>query len=308
MHERTAPKKVLDHLIQERNVPGIEITSIIQFASGPPEMSVHPSPQTSSPGTVMDRLPDYGWILVALVTVLLGWGGGGVTAEAQDVHVGVRTGPAFGFLNDSPVPFVSVAGNTSARTNVRLDLHGSVYALFSFPNRWVLRPELAFVQKGGHFSRVGYEFYAAEQYRVSYLQGQLLGQYPVSLPGPLSLHAVGGLTVDRAISGALQRNIWSRGNTFEDRIGLVQNDLIRRWDIGAVIGVGLEYALEPSSRVALTFRYNPGFRSVFTQTQRPHFEQVVNEWTDPPTLSESPPKLRHDLITVGLSYTFPFSR
>lgn len=247
-------------------------------------------------------------IRCVLIAIILGVLSGGNQAHGQELRIGVRTGPAFGFLNNNVVPFVSADEDTKANTNVRLDLHASVFAVVPVGGRFGVRPELTFVQKGAHFSRTGVQYYTSERYRLSYVQGQILGQRSISLSGPLSGQITGGFSVDRALSGAVQRDTWHRGVEFDERIGLVTNDLVQRWDIGAVIGIGLEYALRPSRHVSLTLRYNPGFRSVFTDNDRSNADDGQKRTLDPPTLSESPPRLRHDLLTVGLSYTFRLIR
>jgi hypothetical protein len=109
------------------------------------------------------------------IAIILGVLSGGHLAYGQELRVGVRTGPAFGFLNDSVVPFVSANEDTKANTNIRLDLHASVFAVVPFSGRFGVRPELTFVQKGAHFSRTGVQYYTSERYRLSYVQGQLLG-------------------------------------------------------------------------------------------------------------------------------------
>ena len=114
--------------------------------------------------------------------------------NAQSLRVGVRAGPTFGFLNDSPVPFVSEPEVTEASTNVRIDLHVGAHAVVPLGKNVSLQPELLFVRKGSHLSRNGVDLYIAEQYRLSYLEGHLLGRRAVPVPGPLSVHAVAGLS------------------------------------------------------------------------------------------------------------------
>jgi hypothetical protein len=216
----------------------------------------------------------------------------------------MRAGPAFGFLNDSAVPFVSGGGDVAANVNVRLDLHVGAFAVVPVSDHFALQPEFLFVQKGGHFSRSTFNSYASERYRLSYVQGQLLGRRTIPLPGVLSLHVVGGGTVSRATGGVVWRDIHAREFTFEQRISLLTTGLIQRWDVGLLVGVGLSYPVGSVGRVSLNVRYNPGLRSVFSTTQRPLTAQAVGA-KDPPPLSQTPPSLRHDVLTAGLSYTMP---
>lgn len=302
LHERTRPPKVRKSRIHAGRFNG-SVTTYIQGSPSRCTMTLrrlmsHMSGSTSE----RDLLPP--WIGCIIIVGILGSALIAAPVHAQDMHVGVRAGPAFGFFNDSAVPFVSAGENTNANTNVRLDLHVSAFAIFPLPGRFGLRPELTFVQKGAHFSRAGFRFYTSERYRLSYLQGQLLGQYPISLSGPLSVRISGGVTLDRTLSGAVQRNTWNRGDFSTERIRLIRNDLVRRWDVGALVGIGLQYTLSSLRRVTLTVRYNPGFRSVFTNADLAHRDDGEIEF-NPPTLSQSPPELRHDLLTIGLSCTLP---
>jgi hypothetical protein len=239
-------------------------------------------------------------IVLLLVIALSG-------ARAQDVRIGVRAGPTFGFLNDSAVPFVSATGDASANTNVRLDVHAGAFAIFSLSDRFSIQPELLFVQKGGHLSRPTLERYASERYRLSYVQGHLLGRRAFSLPGPLSMHIVGGVTIARAVGGAVQRDIRALEFTYDERIPLLQTRLIRRWDVGLLLGTGLSYPVGPASHVTLSVRYGPGFRTVFSKANRPAAARPA-ALGDPPPLQRLPPDLRHDVITASLSYAFPLSR
>ncbi len=238
-----------------------------------------------------------GLLILIILTALSG-------AQAQDVRLGVRAGPTFGFLNDSAVPFVSAGDEVTANTNIRLDLHAGAFAVLPVRNRFALQTEVLFVQKGGHFSRTTALRYASERYRLSYVQGQLLGRRGVSLPGTLSLHVVGGLTVSRATGGAVRRDVRSREFVFEERIPLLKTGLIRRWDVGLLIGVGLDYPVGKGQRVSLDLRYNPGLRSVFSTAEHSGGPHLV-DLDDPPPLTRTPPTLRHDVLTAGLSYTLP---
>jgi hypothetical protein len=229
---------------------------------------------------------------------------GAAAAPAQPVRVGVRLGPSFGFLNDSATPFVSSPGKTEARTNVRLDLQAGVHAIVPVGEHLAVQPELLFVQKGGHLSRVGPEVYAAERYRLSYLQAHLLGRRALPLPGPLSLHAVAGLTGAVATGGAVRRVVRRPDLERTERIPLLEQGLARRWDVGGLVGVGLGYPVGAGRALVLSLRYNPGFRPLFTSRQRPADRQAAYG-VEPPPLTRTPPPLRHDVILVGLAYTWP---
>jgi hypothetical protein len=85
-------------------------------------------------------------------------------------------------------------------------------------------------------------------------------------------------------------------------IDLPRGDLVRRWDVGAVLGVALGYPVGPDGRVALELRYAPGFASVFTSAECP-LDAQLGRLPDPPPLSADPPRLRHDVITADLVYT-----
>lgn len=226
----------------------------------------------------------------------------GSSAEAQSVRVGVRAGPTFGFLNDSSVPFT---GNTATiNANPRLDFHAGAYAIVPLADHFALQPELLYVQKGGHFSRPRSESYAVERYRLSYVEGTLLGRHDVSIPGPLSLHAVVGPSVDVALGGALWRNLRSTETDFAERVALLDTGQMRRWDVGLVVGVGLGYPVGATSRLTLDVRYNPGVRSVFRTQERP-------AGTQPDRIKEVFPLtsslFRHDVVTASLSYTLPLA-
>lgn len=253
----------------------------------------------------MSHRPPFTAHLVTFCTVFVL--ASGIHARAQGIEGGLRAGPTFGFLNDNPVPFNRTGDPDQTNTNVRLGGHVSGFLVVPVTKRWAFQPELLFVQKGGHLSRFGERHYSSERYRFSYLQGQLLARRSFSLAGPLSLHAVGGLTVDRALEAVVRRNIRAEAFLVEERIRLLDGDLIERWDLGGLLGVGVEYPVGSASHVALTVRYNPGFRRIFTETRRPVAKQE-SELQDPPPLTHSPPTLRHDVIMVGLSYTFSRSR
>jgi len=228
-------------------------------------------------------------------------------APAQDLRVGLRVGPSFGFLNDSPVPFVSEPGVTAASTNVRVDGHVGLHAIVPLEAPVSLQPELLFVQKGGHLSRAGEDLYSAERYRLSYLQGHLLARRAVSLSGPLSLHAVAGPTVGLATGGVVRRDLRSRTATLDQKISLLPANLMRRWDAGLLLGAGLGYPVGGGSTVALELRYSAGVRTIFTGTERSAADRTVN-LADPPPLSDTPPPLRHDVITASLTLTVPLRR
>lgn len=225
-------------------------------------------------------------------------------SRAQGLHGGLHVGPTFGFLNDSPVPFVSEPGVTEARTNVRLDLHAGAYAVVPLTAVLAVQPELLFVRKGGHLSRVGRELYASEQYRLSYLQVHLLARRSFSVPGPLSLHAVAGPSVAVATGGVVRRDLRTRIAVVDQQIALLAHGLVRRWDAGLLLGVGVGYPVGAGSTVGLDLRYNAGVRRIFTEARRPGTERIVT-LVDPPPLSGSPPPLRHDVIMVSLSLTVP---
>jgi hypothetical protein len=233
--------------------------------------------------------------------------GASAHVSAQPLRVGVRGGPTFGFLNDSAVPFVSATGAARANTNVRLDVHAGPYVIVPLGNRLGLQTELLYVRKGGHFSRFGNANYRVERYRLAYLQAHVLGRREIALPGPLRLHVVGGLTGARLLSGTARRAIHTDDQVLRETIGLAARDLVRDWDVGALIGVGLSYPIGRDDRVSFTLRYSPGFRSVFTNRARPLREQT-GPFGDPPPLTRTPPALRHDVITASLSFTTSLGR
>lgn len=241
--------------------------------------------------------------LAAAGLVLMLWAP--ARAPAQGLRVGVRAGPSFGFLNDSPVPFVSEPGVTAARTNVRVDLHVGAHVVVPLGGATALQPELLFMRKGGHLSRLGPDLYAAEQYRLSYLQAHLLVRRDVSLPGPLSLRALVGPTVAVATGGRVQRDLRTRTTVVDQRIPLLRHGLVRRWDAGLLLGTGLAYPLGAGGATAgLELRYNAGVRAIFTEARRPTSAFKVNR-ADPPPLSRTPPPLRHDVILVSLTVAVP---
>lgn len=242
----------------------------------------------------------------AVACALIGVGMGS-DAVAQEVRVGVRAGPTFGFLNDSAIPFVSAAGDATANTNVRLDLHAGAYAVVPISERYGLQAELLYVRKGGHFSRFREMSYRVERYRLSYVQAQALGRRNVSLPGPLLLHVVAGLTGKHLMGGTAQRAVHSEARVVRETIDLADQRLVRRWDVGALLGVGLGYPVGRTGRITLALRYNRGFRSVFTDGARPLREQLRG-FEDPPPLTRVPPTLRHDAITASLSFTIALGR
>jgi len=225
-------------------------------------------------------------------------------AQAQDVRGGVRLGPAFGFLNDSGTPFVSRAGKTEASTNVRIDLHAGGHLVVPLTEHWALQPEVQYVRKGAHLSRTGLSLYTAERYRFSYLQVHLLGRRDIALPGPLSLHAVAGVTGAVATGGTVRRTLRTQTRTAEEQVDLLRDDLVRRWDAGGLVGVGVGYPVGHGT-VGLSLRYNPGVRALFTANERPAAERGSLGF-EPPPLTAAPPSLRHDVILVAVSYTVPF--
>ena len=242
-------------------------------------------------------------VLGAMALVLMLWAP--TRAPAQGLRVGARVGPSFGFLNDSPIPFLSEPGVTAARTNVRVDLHVGGHAVVPLGGATALQPELLFVRKGGHLSRLGADLYAAEQYRLSYLQAHLLARRDVALPGPLSLHVLAGPTVAVATGGVVRRDLRTRSTVVDQRISLLEHGLMRRWDAGLLLGTGLAYPLGAGGATAgLELRYNAGVRTIFTGARRPTSAFEVNR-ADPPPLSRTPPPLRHDVILVSLTVAVP---
>ncbi|MFB6248211.1 MAG: porin family protein [Salinibacter sp.] len=225
-------------------------------------------------------------------------------APAQGLQVGGRVGPSFGFLNDSPVPFVSEKGVTAARTNVRIDVHAGIHAVLPLDGSFAVQPELLFVRKGGHLSRVGQDLYASERYQLSYFQVHLLGRRDVALPGPLSLRFLAGPTVAVATGGVVRRTLRGRTVALDQRIPLLKHGLVKRWDAGLLLGTGLGYPIGDRATMALELRYNAGVRSVFTEAQRSTAERGTTR-SDPPPLTDTPPPLRHDVIMASLTLTVP---
>lgn len=219
-------------------------------------------------------------------------------APAQEMEVGGRLGPAFGFLNDSAIPFISAPGQTEAGANVRIDINAGLHAVIPLTDQYAIQPELLFVKKGGHLTRSDF----AERYRISYIQAHLLGRRDISVPGPLSIHVVAGVTGAVATGGRVERDVRIRSIEWSERIALVKSNLVRRWDVGGLVGGGVGYPVAGAGTIALSFRYNPGFRTIFTDEQRPASEQRTIG-SDPPPLTDTPPSRRHDVILVSVSYT-----
>ena len=238
-------------------------------------------------------------LVCAVVLMMLG-----LPAVGQTVRVGVRAGPAFGFLSDSAIPFIRTEQDAFTNTNVRVGVQGGAYAVIPLTNRVGLQMEASYVRKGGHISHFSETSYRAEQYQLSYLQGQVLGRRDVSLPGPLRLHVVAGLTAEWLLRGVMRRHIHTREVVLQETVDLRAQELVRRWDIGGLIGIGMAYPIGEGRRLALELRYNLGFRTVFTQTERAS-GQKLGTFADPSPLSRVPPPLRHDVITASLSYTMP---
>jgi hypothetical protein len=170
-----------------------------------------------------------------------------------------------------------------------------------------VQPEVLFVRKGGHLSRVGPDLYAAEQYRLSYLQAHLLGRRDVALGGPLSLRLFAGPTLAVATGGRVRRALRARTAAVDQRIPLLEHGLMRRWDAGLLVGTGLAYSVGAGATVALELRYNAGVRLVFTERQRSRAERGT-PLSDPPPLSDAPPPLRHDVLLAGVTLTVPLPR
>lgn len=255
------------------------------------------TPRRGQFAAVFGALP--GRLLVLCVMVALAMGG---RAAAQDLRVGVRAGPSFGFLSGSVVPFVRAGGDGETHTNVRVDFHAGGYGIVPLTERVGLQGELLYVRKGAHISRVRVDQYRVERYRLSYLQGQVLGRRSISLPGPLHLHAVAGFTLGRFLGGTARRNVYSELIVFREEIDLQAQELVRAWDFGGLLGMGVGYPLGESGRLTLALRYNPGFRSVFTRAERAE-DDKASALREPPPLSRVPPGLRNDLLTASLSYT-----
>jgi hypothetical protein len=238
-------------------------------------------------------------IMFAVVLSLLG-----APAMSQPVRIGFRTGPAFGFLSDSPIPFARAEEEAGTNTNVRMDLHGGVYAIVPLAYQFGLQTELLYVRKGGHFSHLKPVSYKAERYQLSYVQGQVLGRRDIEISGPLQPHALAGLTLEGLLEGTARRNVNSPKITFREEIDLKAQNLVQQWDIGGLVGMGVSYPIGATGRIGIELRYNLGFRSIFTQAARPP-SQTLEEFRDPSPLTQTPPPLRHDVITASLAYTIP---
>lgn len=216
--------------------------------------------------------------------------------------MGLRAGPTFGFLSDGASPFTGGQGTINA--NPRLDLHSGAFLVLPLTDNLSLQPELLYIQKGGHFSQPVSERYSVERYRLSYVQGLILGRRTLPIRGRLSAHAVAGLSVDLALGGTVRRDARSAEGTFEDHIDLMANNHLRRWDVGLVFGAGLGYRVGATSRLSIDLRYNPGLRSVFSGP-----ENALGPSTNADIfpLASSPSTLRHDVVTASLTYTAPVS-
>jgi hypothetical protein len=243
----------------------------------------------------------------AIVAVLLASAVWASPTAAQDVRLGLRLGPTFGFLSDSAVPFSGATPNINA--NPRIDVHAGAYAILPLTEHVALQPEVLYVRKGGHFSRPLAESYAVERYRLSYLQGALLGRSETTGPGPLSLHAVVGLSLDAALDGRLQRALRTAADVREERIALAERDRLRRWGAGVVVGLGASYPTGSGGRLALTLRYNPGLVSVFEDGASPAKTSPGGAASQSRSRASFFPNgrspLRHDVVTASLAYTFP---
>jgi hypothetical protein len=243
----------------------------------------------------------------AIVAVLLASAVWASPTAAQDVRLGLRLGPTFGFLSDSAVPFSGATPNINA--NPRIDVHAGAYAILPLTEHVALQPEVLYVRKGGHFSRPLAESYAVERYRLSYLQGALLGRGETTGPGPLSLHAVVGLSLDAALDGRLQRALRTAADVREERIALAERDRLRRWGAGVVVGLGASYPTGSGGRLALTLRYNPGLVSVFEDGASPAKTSPGGAASQSRSRASFFPNgrspLRHDVVTASLAYTFP---
>lgn len=216
-------------------------------------------------------------------------------AQAQDLRIGARAGPTFGFLSDSAVPFQSSTLDAATNANVRLAFHVGGHVVLPLTDHWSLQPELLFLRRGGHLSRPTSESSAVERYRLSYTQGAVLARRDISGPGPLSIHLVGGFGADLALDGRLRRNRETGETNFQNQVDLLQTDQLQRWDLGGILGVGVGYPVGTSRRAALEIRYNQGFRSVFERSPAP----------DRPFPLTSSSSLHHDVITISLSYALP---
>jgi hypothetical protein len=243
-----------------------------------------------------------GLLLLALACLFVAVGGRS-SAEAQPVRIGVRAGPSFGFLSDGTPPFTG--GTPRINANPRLTFQAGGYLLVPLPDPLVLQSELRYLQKGGHFSQPLSERYSVERYQFSYLQGALLLRRPFPIAGPLALHVAAGLSVDRALGGVRRRNLHSAGLNAATRVSFSETDRLRRWDIGGLLEAGLGYSVDPGSQIALTLRYNPGFRSVFARSGPAASRESAPQ--PPFPLPSSVPTLRHDVITASLTYTLPLA-
>ncbi len=223
-------------------------------------------------------------------------------ASAQDVRMGLRAGPTFGFLSDGATPFAG--GQSTTNANPRLNLHAGAFLLLPLTEALSLQPELLYIQKGGHFSQPLSERYSVERYRLSYVQGLMLGRGALPLRGRLSAYAVAGLSLDLALGGTVRRDARSAEGTFKDRIDLMAHNHLRRWDVGLVVGAGLGYRVGATGRLSIDLRYNPGLRSVFSDS-----EEALGPSTNADVfpLPSSPSTLRHDVVTASLTYTAPVS-
>ena len=222
---------------------------------------------------------------------------------AQNTHLSIRLGPTFGFLSDSAGPFTGRQETTNA--NPRLDLHAGASLHLPLTDAFGLQPELLYTRKGGHFSQPLSQRYSVERYRLSYLQGLLLGRRALPIRGRLSAHAVAGLSVDVALSGIVRRDTRTADGDWGTEVDLVDAGRLRRWGVGLVVGAGLGYAIGPAGRLSLELRYNPGLRSVFSGD-----EDVVGPSGHSEMFPLSSPlsTLRHDVVTATLAYTVPLKR
>lgn len=202
-------------------------------------------------------------------------------AAAQNVRFGVKSGLNFStFRGDTNV--ITDNLDTSGLRR-RGSFHAGGFVLIEMSGRFLLQPELFYVQKGAVLE--GSTFGSADltgTYRFAFLQLPLLLKYriptegivtPVLLGGPAgAINTASGLEVES--EGTAQRDSF-------DRETMSFEDVTTTFGIGGIIGGGFHVHLAESGMITFHVHYNPGLSDI---------------------ASEEGVELRTDTITFTLGY------
>lgn len=216
------------------------------------------------------------FIVRCVALCLLGLASLSGVSHGQTVHLGLKGGLNFSTFQGDTQVLVDNIDFSSLRRRGSFQVGG--FAVFRISDRFDLRSELFYVQKGAVLegSNLGVPEVTGT-YRFAYLQAPLLLDVRIPTSGRATAVASLGANVSiRTVSGVeIDLPNETRTRNFDA--------LTRSLDFGGIVGAGLRYPVGDSMLLTFDVRYNPGFSDI-----------VSNEEVS----------MRTDSIMLSLGYAF----